>query len=254
MALSVLAYEKDIPSKVNAIVSALKASQWQELEGGLDVIHGVSESGVEVTAFRVSPRIFDFSIELQSESSGSSAKEIGEEQGAVLVSNAGFFAATSGGSLYPIGYLRLEEEVQAKGWANDGGILSFAEDGLILSPTHEGIPQGSFDAIQSKPMLIEPNKIWAMGSNAGVPKPRTIFCLLKNGDVILSTITRFGLTLFEAGWLMRSENVGGFFDCDSALAFDGGRSTQVWYSGDSKYSHRGISPVQNFFVVRQKEQ
>lgn len=93
-----------------------------------------------------------------------------------------------------------------------------------------------------------------MGSNSGLAKPRTILCTLDDGDVILLTVTRFGLTLYEAGWLMRSKEEGGFFGCDAALAFDGGRSTQVWYSGDEKYSSSGISPVHNFFVVRQKEQ
>jgi len=241
------------PSASLQVAASLKAAQWQQLEDGLDVIRGISESGVEVTAFRISQDSFAFSVETQTENSGSSARQIGQDQGAVLVSNAGFFAATGNSTLYPIGYLRLAGEVHSKGWTTDGGILSFNPEGLKLTATHQGIPKSPFDAIQSKPMLIEPGQKWAMGSNTGGAKPRTILCLMKNGDVILTAITRFGLTLYEAGWLMRSRDVGGFFSCDSALAFDGGRSTQIWYSGNDKYSHGGISPVHNFFVVRQKE-
>jgi len=198
-------------------IRALNASQWQELENGLQIIRAV-----------------------------------GEEAGAVVAANAGFFAST-GSRLYSVGYLRLNGEVKSKGWNDAGGILSFKPDGIELIPTHKGIPGGDFDVIQSKPMLIEPGGKWAMGSNSGLAKPRTVICTTTGGDVILSAVTRFGLTLYEAGWLMRSKEDGGFFDCDAALAFDGGRSTQIWYSGDQKYSSSGISPVHNFFVVRQKE-
>lgn len=240
------------PKDSAKVVRALNASQWQELEDCLQVIRAMTEDGVEVKAFRISPENYAFSIELQSENSGSRVKEIGEQVGAVVAVNAGFFA-TTGSSLYSVGYLRLNGQVKSKGWDNSGGIVSFKPDGIELTPTHAGIPGGDFDVIQSRPMLIEPGGKWAMGSNSGLSKPRTILCTLSDGEIILATVTRFGLTLFEAGWLMRSKADGGFFDCDAALAFDGGRSTQVWYSGDQKYSSSGLSPVHNFFVVRQKE-
>lgn len=233
-------------------IRALNASQWQELENGLQIIRAVTEGGVEIKAFRISPDNHNFSIELQSDTIGSRVKDVGEEAGAVVAANAGFFAST-GSRLYSVGYLRLNGEVKSKGWNDAGGILSFKPDGIELIPTHKGIPGGDFDVIQSKPMLIEPGGKWAMGSNSGLAKPRTVICTTTGGDVILSAVTRFGLTLYEAGWLMRSKEDGGFFDCDAALAFDGGRSTQIWYSGDQKYSSSGISPVHNFFVVRQKE-
>lgn len=243
----------NLPENSSNVVTALNASQWQELESGLQVIRAMTEDGVVVTAFKISPDDFTFSIALQNSDSGSRVKEIGEQEGAVVASNAGFFAITGSSVLYPIGYLRLNEKVHSKGWPSAGGAVAFKPDGIQLTPSHQGLPAGEFDAIQSKPMLIEPGGKWAMGSNAGSAKPRTILCMLKDGNVILSTVTRVGLTLFEAGWVMRSPTEGGFFDCDTALAFDGGRSTQIWYSGDEKYSSSGISPVHNFFVVRQKE-
>ncbi len=245
-------YATSVPSETSKLVSSLTAAQWQELENGLQVIRAITVEGVVMTAFRISPDNFTFSIELHTEKSGSRARKIGEEGGAVVTANAGFFAAQSSGSLYSVGYLRLGGEVLSKGWSTAGGILSFKPDGLQLSPSHQGIPSGEFDAIQSKPMLIEPGGKWAMSSNAGEAKPRTIICTLENGEVIISTISRTGLSLFEAGWVMRSKEKGGFFGCDSALAFDGGRSTQMWYSGAEKYSSIGISPVHNFFVVRPK--
>ena len=247
------AEELTTPSKTSIVAASLEASQWQQLETGLQAIKAMTESGVALTAFKISPENFTFSIALQDDASGSRAKTVGEQQGAVVIANAGFFATKDDGELYSVGYLRLNTNVISKGWPSSGGVLSLKEDGLQLTPSQDGLPEGEFDVLQSKPMLIEPNGKWAMGSNAGSAKPRTILCTLSNGDVILATVTRAGLTLFEAGWLMRSKAEGGFFGCDAALAFDGGRSTQMWYSGDEKYSSNGISPVHNFFVVRQKE-
>ena len=251
--MSARSQEAASPVKANEVVNSLNASQWQELENGLSVIRATTADGIVMTAFSISQENFTFSIELQSDKTGSHVKQIGEQEGAVIAANAGFFASTSLGELYSVGYLRLNDQVLSKGWGSSGGVVSFKPDGLELLPTHKGLPVGDFDVIQSKPMLIEPGGVWAMGSNSGFAKPRTILCKLGNGNIILSTVTRFGLTLFEAGWIMRSKEKGGFFGCDAALAFDGGRSTQVYYSGDEKYSSNGISPVHNFFVVRQKE-
>lgn len=241
------------PNNTSNLVRALDASQWQQLESGMQVIKATTEDGVVMTAFRISPQQYSFSVTLQDNKTGSRAKQIGESEGAVVVVNAGFFATTEESVLYSVGYLRLNGATLSKGWNSAGGTVSFKDNELELKPTHEGLPEGKFDVIQSKPMLIEPGGIWAMGSNSGSPKPRTIICKLDDGDIILAAITRFGLTLFEAGWVMREKEKGGFFGCDSALAFDGGRSTQIWYSGDEKYSSSGISPVHNFLVVRQKE-
>lgn len=240
------------PEASVSVVRALNASLWQELEDGLQVIRAITEDGVEIKAFKISPDNHSFSIELQNGATGSRVKDVAERTGAVVAVNAGFFASNES-SLYSVGYLRINGAVVSKGWNADGGVISFKPDRIELTPTHNGIPSGDFDVIQSKPMLIEPGGKWAMGSNSGLAKPRTIICTLEDGNVILLTVTRFGLTLFESGWIMRSSEDGGFFGCDAALAFDGGRSTQIWYSGDEKYSSSGISAVHNFFVVRQKE-
>ena len=248
------AQSDEVPDKSAAVVHALNQSQWQQLEDGLEVIRAVTEDGTVFTSFKISPEIFSFSIVLQDDQRGARARQIGEREGAVLAANAGFFAITDSESLYPIGYLRLSGKVLSKGWPRTGGVVSLRQDSLVLTPSHAGIPKGEYDVIQTKPMLIEPGGNWAMGSNSGEAKPRTLLCTLVNGDVVLSVVTRLGMSLYEAGWVMREPEYGGFFECDAAVAFDGGRSTQVWYSRDDKYSSAGILPVQNFFVVRQREE
>ncbi len=244
------AHAQSVPPAVQPVLSALDQSAWDELEEGLSLMRVITPSGLTVSAYRISPRVFELSILTQKSPGGSRARDIGESEGAVIVTNGGFFAINSRSELYPIGYLRLDDTVLSKGWSSAGGTVTFTKEGLVFKPTHEGIPKNEFDVIQSRPMLIEPGSVWSMGSNVGSAKARTILCGLDNGDVILATITRGGLTLFEAGWLMRSKNVGGFFGCDSALALDGGRSTQVWHLGEPQLSHAGSTPVQNFLVVR----
>ena len=107
--------------------------------------------------------------------------------------------------------------------------------------------------LQTRPMILEPGGHWAMGSNLGETKLRTLLCRKANADIIFVLVTRVGLSLYEAGWMLRAPKNGGFFDCDSAVALDGGRSTQVWYSGDPAYSFSGFTAVNNFLVIRQKE-
>jgi len=243
-----------LPATSKSVVTALNSVQWRELEDGMEVIRAITESGIIITGYRLSPDRFKFSVVTQLEKDGSRAKDVGEREGGVLVTNAGFFAQRASGSLYPIGYLRIDGDVRSKGWAHEGGVATFNNRTIKLTPTHQGIPQNEFDALQSRPMLIEPGGKWAMASNIGEIKNRTVLCTQANGDVVLAVVSRVGMSLFEAGWIMRSPKKGGFFDCDAALALDGGRSTQVWYAGDQAYSYSGITPVHNFLVISNREE
>ncbi|MEM9330519.1 MAG: phosphodiester glycosidase family protein [Pseudomonadota bacterium] len=243
----------DVPDRTKETVGALRQGNWQELEYGLNVMRVITQSGLVITAYRISPRQFSFEVVLQKQQKGSRAQVIGEQEGAVLAINGGFFAQTENGALYSIGYLRQDGNVLSKGWKDSGGLIHFTEGGPELLPTHGGIPQTAFDVLQTRPMIIEPGSKWAMGSNLGELKHRTLLCKLKNGEMVFVLITRSGMSLYEAGWILRPEKEGGFFGCDSAVALDGGRSTQVWYSGRPEYSYAGLAPVQNFIIVRQIE-
>ncbi|MEL7430245.1 MAG: phosphodiester glycosidase family protein [Pseudomonadota bacterium] len=253
MQLHAAAQDGTVPSAALPVRNGLEQAQWMGVQEGLEVIRTLTPDGVVFTGYRISPKHFTFAIRTQLSETGSRAKEIGEQEGAVIVSNGGFFAVTGSGRLYPVGYFRMNGEVRSKGWHTAGGVVSFIEGQLRLSPTHAGIPSGEFDAFQSRPMLIEPGGKWAMGSNGGISKVRTLLCTLETGDVILAVVSRAGMTLYEAGWLMRSRDEGGFFGCDAAIALDGGRSTQIWHAGEPQYSVFGATPVYSFLVVRQRE-
>lgn len=252
-ALPVYAQVVETPEKTKEVVGSLSQASWQSLEDGMDVLRSVTQAGMVITAYRISPERFTFDVELQDKPDGSRARAIGEQGGAVLAINGGFFAQREDGALYSIGYLRLGDQVLSKGWPNSGGLIVFENEGPKLLPSQAGIPTSGPDVLQTRPMLLEPGGKWAMGSNSGDAKLRTLFCRKANGDVILVVISRVGLSLFEAGWMLRSRDEGGFFGCDAAVALDGGRSTQVWYSGDPAYSFPGFTSVHNFLLVRQRD-
>jgi len=243
----------DVPQRTIAAVKALEQGSWNSLEEGLDVRRAITPQGLVVTAYRISPESFTFAIAFQDDEKGSRAKDIGEKEGAVLAVNGGFFAQSESGRLYSIGYLRSDGTVYSKGWSNAGGLVVFADAGIDLIPSQSGIPQNRFSVLQTKPMVIEPGGKWALRSNIGEFKHRTLLCRMTDGDVVFVLITRSGMSLYEAGWMLRTREEGGYFGCDSAVALDGGRSTQVWYSGKPTYSYAGITPVQNFIIVRQRE-
>ena len=242
------------PAAISALLTTLKFTQWEPVQRGLSTRRVVTPAGMVFTAFRISPGEFEFSVVVTENPAGSTAQAVGQSNGALLVTNGGFFAMSGSSSLYPVGYLRIAGSVRSKAWESDGGFVNFLPEGPTLTPSHSGVPANEFDVVQSRPMLIEPGGNWAMNENSFETKHRTILCRLKSGDIIVATFTRIGLSLYEAGWLFRSREQGGFFGCDSAVALDGGRSTQLWYSQDQDYSQSGLTPVQNFLVISERRE
>ncbi len=242
-----------MPPRSAKTLKALQAADWQEMEPGLRVLRISGDSNLIMTAFGIDPGRFSFSVELQNNPEGERITSVGERLNPVLAVNAGFFAiGEEDGKLSPVGYLRLNGKRYSKGWTDAGGFITLKDGIPDLIPVTDGTPQGAFDVLQSKPLMIEPGKRWAMRTNRGNTKYRTLLCIRDDGEIVLTTITRGGLSLYEAGWLMRSQNVGGFFDCDSAIALDGGRSTQMWVQDKPEWMFSGFTPVHNFLVVKRR--
>lgn len=241
-----------IPLKTQEIVESLNDAEWQKISDGLRSIRVITPSGIMLSAFGISPEHFDFEIVLQDQKKGNWANELTKPEGALIVTNGGFFAERPNGELYSVGYLKLDGQVRSRAWKNTGGFISFLSDGLKFSPAAAGIPNGDGDVLQSKPMMIEPGGKWAMRSNLGQVKHRSILCRMDDGEILLTTITRGGLSVYEAGWVMRDIGDGGYFGCDSALALDGGRSTQIWFADKPEYSFPGLARVHSFLMVKPK--
>ena len=254
--MATLAQESDpAPERTLDVREALTALPWQALEDGLELKESVSQRGIRIRAFRISLKHFDLGIVLANNAMGERANEIGERSEAVLAVNGGFFGETeTERKLYPVGYLRLEGKVHAAPWQTSGGYLSINKDRVSIRPSIEGPGiEGAGDAIQSKPLLIEPGGKWAMNTNQQKLRPRTIVCTFGNDSFLLAVISGSGMSLYEAGWLMRDAGVGGYFGCDAALAMDGGGSTQLWVSSDTSLGIVGETPVNNALVVKRRK-
>lgn len=249
------AWAQDIsqqPPRTGDAVNALQSAQARQVEPGLEVLEAASPLGTQITALTLSPDFFSFSVALQQHPKGERADIVGKREGAALAVNGGFFRLAADGSLKPVGLLVKNNAAFSAPWPEDGGYLAVFPEGLRIVPTGAGRPEGAVDLIQSRPVLIEPGGKWAMRRNLALQENRTIVCTRAGGEIVLVLISGAGLSLYEAGWLMRSPAWGGWFDCDAAMALDGGGSTQLYYDRNTDLSIEGETPVQNFFIARRK--
>ncbi|MFZ1815283.1 MAG: phosphodiester glycosidase family protein [Rhizobiaceae bacterium] len=245
--------QEGVPEHTKLAVEALASAQTVEILPGLSLTSARASDGVRLHVWRFSPRLFRLDVVQQEEPDGERVNLLGERAGAVLAVNGGFFGEREPGKgLFPVGLLRIGGKDRSKAWASEGGYLipGDAETDIpALLPSRLRPPQGASTVLQSKPMLIEPGGVWAMNTNSHLPRPRTLVCALQGSETLIAVISGVGLSLFEAGWLLRAPEAGGLFGCDSALAMDGGGSTQMWVEGHPDLTVDGETPVQNALVL-----
>lgn len=243
-----------IPPRTSEAVNSLQESVWRELLPGLEAMEVATALGTRLVALRIAHAKFRFSVVQQEEESGERARSVVRRLDAVLAVNGGFFASSSQGRLSPVGMLVDDGERLSAAWPLSGGFLAFDRDGLpniTLSP--DGPPEQAVEAIQSRPVILEPGGKWAMNTNGNDPERRTIFCRLDQETSLILLVTGQGLSLYEAGWLLRSPSWGGFFDCDSAIALDGGSSSQLSIAGEWDLRVDALARVQNFLVIQSRD-
>lgn len=119
-------------------------------------------------------------------------------------------------------------------------------------PSREDVPDSPATILQSKPLMIEPGGKWAMNTNQALWRPRTLLCTVKNGEAVLLVLSGSGMSLYEAGWLMRKPEEGGYFACDAAIALDGGGSTQLWVEDREDLWVEGETAVHNALLVKRR--
>jgi len=241
----------EVADRTLEVTEALANAEWQQLNDGMHLKQVTSNSGVLATAFRFEVEKYSLELAIQNHPKGERAHQIAERLEAMFVVNGGFFGIDSQNRLFPVGALSVEGMRKGMAWRKSGGYFNL-DDEPAITPTRSGVPAGSSNFLQSKPVLIEAGGAWAMNTNSKIQKRRTMVCLPRDGSIVIVMITGSGMSLFEAGWLLRSNEFGGHFDCDAAIAMDGGGSTQNWVRDQPEYSIRGVTPVHNFLVVKPK--
>lgn len=243
-----------IPPRTSEAVGSLKESVWRQLSPGLEVMEVATALGTRLVALRIANAGYRFNVVQQEGEKGEKVRSVVRRLDAVLAVNGGFFASSAQGRLTPVGMLVDDGEAQAAAWPHSGGFLAFDAEGMPdITLSADGPPEAAFEAIQSRPVILEPGGKWAMNTNGNDPERRTIFCRLDEETSLILLVSGQGLSLYEAGWLLRSPSWGGFFDCDSAIALDGGSSTQLTISGEWDLRVDALVGVQNFLVVQRRE-
>ncbi|MCG6858321.1 MAG: phosphodiester glycosidase family protein [Salaquimonas sp.] len=243
----------EAPERSVAAHQALEAAQWEETEEGFEVMRARTGAGASLVALRIPPERFVFAIAVQTGDKGERVDAFGEREGALIAINGGFFGEDEESKrLFPVGLLRVGGKDFSPAWNLMGGVAVIKDGRLSLRPSSAGVPEATGNVLQSKPMLIEPGGKWAMNTNQGHLRPRSLLCTLKSGETLILVVKGAGLSLYEAGWLMREASAGGYFGCDAALALDGGGSTQLWIAGHEDLSFAGETPVHNALIVKRR--
>jgi exopolysaccharide biosynthesis protein len=248
--VSVRAQEKNIPPRSLLVAEHLRTLSFKKVVPGIQALKIIASNGVELIALRLKPDGLKFVLALQASAQGEWVSDMGMRHNGQVAFNGGFFSINKKGEKLPVGLLMKNNVLYSSRWKKSGGYLVFREGDISILQT-SGNPAPVGDAVlQSKPVLIEPGAKWAMNTNRAVPKKRTMVCVDKAGDVIVVAIISGGLSLYEAGWLMREPEVGGYFGCDGAIAMDGGGSTQIWVKDRPDLSFSGETPVHNGVVIQ----
>jgi hypothetical protein len=240
----------ETPLRTAELATAIEGARFEEVEPGLSVLSARSRLGTALSVFRIDQERFRFAVAVQDNPDGERVEAFAGRSGAVLAVNGGFFGEKEfRKDLYPVGLLRIDGKDLSANWKTTGGYLLLHPDRLEIAPSTPKAPAKPAMILQSKPLIIEPGGKWSMNTNQEIVRPRTILCTLAGGEIMLFVFSGSGLSLYEAGWLLRSKDGGGVFGCDAALAMDGGGSTQLHIPARRDLSVTGETAVQNALLL-----
>jgi hypothetical protein len=121
-------------------------------------------------------------------------------------------------------------ELSPKSDTSKGGVLALGGGGVFVGP-FSGLSFEPDLAVQSFPLIVEPERKIGIRRDDGRRAARTIACLVDRRlhFIVISAPRGEGPTLFESASLLLAGPPAGF-GCRVALNLDGGPSTGVWFS------------------------
>jgi Phosphodiester glycosidase len=148
-------------------------------------------------------------------------------EGGLAVVNGGYFEADFRPSTWLVSG---GVELAKKSNTSRGGVLALNGEQSYVGPL-SGLRFEPSLAVQSFPLIVEPDGKPGIHRDDGRRAARTIACLVgaRLHLILLSAPRGEGPTLFEAAGLLRAPPPRGF-GCRTALNLDGGPSSGVWFS------------------------
>jgi uncharacterized protein YigE (DUF2233 family) len=217
-----------------ALERTLGKLQWEEIGPGLSVVSALQpEYEISIWAWKLDSKNFTLRIVEEDHETGENVDWLRAQTGLVLGFNGGFFEKDQRGRLTASGLIITEGIIRSRPWSEkQGGVLAVKRDGSLEIVTASAYPFEKLNAayaIQSKPVMIEPGGKWAMLRDDHDMQHRTALCLERNGNAIVVIVGGQGISAFELATLLQRGRVPNIFDCDSAIALDGGPSTQAYF-------------------------
>jgi exopolysaccharide biosynthesis protein len=239
-----------------AISRTLQNAIWKEIEPGLwDLSVVQSDYDVGLWAWRFDLSRFAFKVVEQDNEVGNDVHWLRAQQGAVLAFNAGRFEKDSLGRLSASGLIVIAGALRSQPWPQQrGGVLAISSSGRLSILPSKAYPFSDLKAqyaIQATPIMIEPGGKWVMQTNDHDMQHRTAICLYPDNSAMVIIIDRVGLSLYELASILRPGNPGHVFNCDSAIALDGGPSTQAYFRPQN-VEIRGGWNIHDAIIVERK--
>ncbi len=161
--------------------------------------------------------------------------------GALAVVNGGYFES----DFRPSTWLRSQgRDLAPRTDTSKGGVLALKGDQLFVGP-FSGLSWQPELAIQSFPLIVEPNGRPGVRRDDGRRAARTVACLAEGAlrFIVIAAPRGDGPTLFESVALLRDPPPRGF-GCRVALNLDGGPSAGVWFGPEVAAKQRlPLAPV-----------
>jgi hypothetical protein len=148
-------------------------------------------------------------------------------EGALAIVNGGYFEADFRPSMWlKHGGVELAPKTQT----SKGGVLALAGREAYLGPL-SGLRFDPELAVQSFPLIVEPDGSSGIRSDDGRRAARTVVCWVgaELHFILIAAPRGEGPTLFESAELLRQPWPAGF-GCRAALNLDGGPSSGVWFA------------------------
>lgn len=148
-------------------------------------------------------------------------------EGGLAIVNGGYFEADFRPSTWLVS---AGVQVSKKSDPSKGGVLAIAGEHIYVGPM-SGLTFEPALAVQSFPLIVEPDGKPGIHRDDGRRAARTVACLVgpRLHFILLSAPRGEGPTLFESAELLRASPPRGF-GCRVALNLDGGPSSGVWFA------------------------